>query len=57
MRGYKFAINWIVNHDDVTNLSFTGTPTMALVADLFQKTDEKVMEDVKRVVEKNGNPI
>ena len=54
---YKQAISWIVLNDDTSDIEQTGigTVTMALVADIFGKDDEKVMADIKRAKEKFEN--
>jgi hypothetical protein len=49
---YKRAIKWIVDNDDVTDIDFAITPTGALVADMFGKTDEKVITDIKKEIKK-----
>lgn len=48
---YRQAIAWMAMNDDtewVKDNSAPGSVTAALVADLFDKTDEKVRTDLKR---------
>ena len=50
MARYQDAIKWIVDNDDtewVSDDSATESVTAALVADLFNKTDEKIRADIK----------
>ena len=49
MSTYKKAIEWIVANDDVTEVTGLRSPstvTMALVADVFGKSDRQVKRDV-----------
>ncbi len=56
MASYKKAITWMVENDD-TEWVENNDPisvTAALVADLFDKTDEKIREDLKKALHKAG---
>ena len=58
MASYKQAIAWMVDNDD-TEWATNGDPgsvTAAIVADLFNKTDEQVRADVQRALGKAGRP-
>jgi len=52
---YRVAVWWIARNDDTSFLdrdSETGSVTVALVADLFGRTDEEVIQDVRKEVAK-----
>lgn len=53
---YRKAIRWIADNDDTsdinTGINPVGTVTMALVADLFGKTDAQVRHDILRQLAK-----
>lgn len=52
---YRAAIFWIARNDDTTFLDVTpliGSVSVALVADLFGRTDEEVIADLRKEVSK-----
>ena len=45
--GYKAAIKWIVDNDDIGSIEQgMNTVSGSLVADIYNKADAKVMEDI-----------
>lgn len=52
---YRHAVQWIALNDDTTDLRAedpVATVTVCLVADLFGKSEEAVIADVVRYLEK-----
>jgi hypothetical protein len=53
MARYKDAIEWIARNDDtewVNDPNGCESVTAALVADLFNKTDEEVRDDIRKAL-------
>ena len=63
MATYKQAIDWILNNDDtdwVNNNPDLPSVTACLVADLFGKTDEQVLDSLrkrKKILKKQDNAM
>lgn len=59
MRGYRYALQWLVDNDDCHYLDDpedTGlSVTASMVADIYEKPDDKVREDIKRLRGKQGS--
>ena len=55
MARYQDAINWIAWNDDtlwIENDEDTQSVSAALVADLFDKSDEQVRKDIQRALKR-----
>jgi hypothetical protein len=59
MARYRDAIRWIAENDDtdwIENEHGIPSVTACLVADLFEKTEEAVTEDIKKALRKLVTP-
>jgi hypothetical protein len=63
MQGYRYAINWLVDNDDmavvIAEADFAeqdrnASIAVALTADLFHKTEAQVLDDLLREIKKRG---
>lgn len=59
-RGYKFALQWLLDNDDCNWLDDeygSFSVTLALVADLFGKSTEAVTADLRKLRDKQNGKL